>query len=52
MSASRPVWLFDLDNTLHDATPHIFPHINRAMTAYVAEALGVAPGHYFVAELR
>ena len=35
------VWLFDLDNTLHNATPHIFPHISRGMTAYVAEALGV-----------
>jgi putative hydrolase of the HAD superfamily len=34
--ASGRVWLFDLDNTLHDADPHIFPHINRAMTAYVA----------------
>ncbi|MCL2656601.1 MAG: pyrimidine 5'-nucleotidase [Betaproteobacteria bacterium] len=29
------VWLFDLDNTLHDASPHIFPHINRSMTAYL-----------------
>ena len=28
-------WIFDLDNTLHDATPHIFPHINRSMTAYL-----------------
>jgi putative hydrolase of the HAD superfamily len=35
------VWLFDLDNTLHDATPHIFPHINRAMAAYIREHLGV-----------
>lgn len=40
--ASSRVWLFDLDNTLHDATPHIFPHINRSMTAYVAEALGLS----------
>jgi len=40
---SDPVWLFDLDNTLHDATPHIFPHINRAMTAYLADALGLPP---------
>ena len=39
---NQPVWLFDLDNTLHDATPHIFPHINRSMTAYVAEALGLS----------
>jgi putative hydrolase of the HAD superfamily len=28
-------WIFDLDNTLHNATPHIFPHINRAMTEYL-----------------
>lgn len=35
------VWLFDLDNTLHDADPHIFPHINRAMTAYVAQQAGL-----------
>jgi putative hydrolase of the HAD superfamily len=34
-------WLFDLDNTLHDANPHIFPHINRSMTAYVMAELGV-----------
>jgi putative hydrolase of the HAD superfamily len=32
-------WIFDLDNTLHDATPHIFPHINRSMTAYLKEHL-------------
>src|SRR5574339_429060 len=34
-------WIFDLDNTLHDATPHIFPHINRAMTAYMQAHLGL-----------
>jgi len=32
-------WIFDLDNTLHNATPHIFPHINRSMTAYLQEYL-------------
>lgn len=36
-----PVWLFDLDNTLHDASPHIFPHINRSMTAYLERHLDV-----------
>jgi putative hydrolase of the HAD superfamily len=36
---SERVWIFDLDNTLHNATPHIFPHINRSMTAYVQEHL-------------
>ena len=39
---SRLVWIFDLDNTLHNATPHIFPHINRSMTAYVQRELGVS----------
>lgn len=37
----RRVWLFDLDNTLHDATPHIFPHINRSMRQYIERHLGV-----------
>ena len=41
MAARSKVWIFDLDNTLHDARPHIFPHINRSMTAYVAGLLGV-----------
>lgn len=36
-----PVWLFDLDNTLHRASHAIFPRINRAMTAYIEEKLGV-----------
>ena len=31
------VWLFDLDNTLHNATPHIFPHINRSMRQYIEQ---------------
>ncbi|HEX6007837.1 MAG TPA: pyrimidine 5'-nucleotidase [Burkholderiales bacterium] len=34
-------WIFDLDNTLHNAAPHIFPHINRAMTAYLQTHLGL-----------
>ncbi len=38
MMESR-VWIFDLDNTLHDAMPHIFPHINRSMTAYLQQHL-------------
>lgn len=41
--AQAPVWLFDLDNTLHDASAHIFPHINRSMTAYLQEHLGLGP---------
>lgn len=38
---SRRVWLFDLDNTLHDANPHIFPAMSQAMLDYVAEKVGV-----------
>jgi len=37
----RRAWIFDLDNTLHNAGPHIFPHINRAMTAYLQAHLGL-----------
>ncbi len=37
----HPVWLFDLDNTLHNASPHIFPHINRSMTAYLMRHLAL-----------
>ena len=40
--AVRPLaWLFDLDNTLHNASPHIFPHINRSMTEYIMRELKV-----------
>jgi len=41
-SSADPTWIFDLDNTLHDANPHIFPHINRSMTAYLETHLGLA----------
>jgi putative hydrolase of the HAD superfamily len=39
----RRVWLFDLDNTLHDASSAVFADVNRSMTGYIAEhlALGV-----------
>ncbi len=33
------VWLFDLDNTLHDAGHAIFPAINRNMNALIARVL-------------
>jgi putative hydrolase of the HAD superfamily len=36
---TRATWVFDLDNTLHNASPHIFPHINRSMTAYLQKHL-------------
>jgi len=36
-----PVWLLDLDNTLHDAGTHIMPRVNREMTQWVAKHLAV-----------
>jgi len=41
VSAAPRTWIFDLDNTLHNASPHIFPHINRAMTQYLQTELGL-----------
>jgi putative hydrolase of the HAD superfamily len=35
-----PLWLFDLDNTLHNASHAIFPAINANMNAYMAKVLG------------
>ena len=40
-SRNARTWLFDLDNTLHNASPHIFPHISRAMMAYMCEHLEI-----------
>jgi putative hydrolase of the HAD superfamily len=37
----KRAWIFDLDNTLHNARPHIFPHINALMTQYLQSALGL-----------
>lgn len=38
---ARRVWLFDLDNTLHDASHAAFGATNEAMNAYIIEHLGV-----------
>lgn len=37
----QPLWLFDLDNTLHDTSHRIFAAINLGMTAAVMESLDV-----------
>ena len=42
MDVTSRVWIFDLDDTLHHATPAVFPHINRSMTAYVAAQLDIS----------
>lgn len=39
------VWLFDLDNTLHDASHAVFARLNTSMTEFVARELDVAPEH-------
>ncbi|CWN42345.1 pyrimidine 5'-nucleotidase [Neisseria meningitidis] len=39
MQENPTVWLFDLDNTLHNADAGIFHLINRAMTRYMAHRL-------------
>lgn len=36
---AKPIWLFDLDNTLHDASHAIFPAINANMNVYIAKVL-------------
>jgi putative hydrolase of the HAD superfamily len=33
--------VFDLDNTLHNAGAHIFPHMNQAMTQYLQDYLNL-----------
>ncbi len=35
------VWLFDLDNTLHDAGAWIFGQMNDTMQAYVVQTMGI-----------
>jgi putative hydrolase of the HAD superfamily len=39
---AKTVWLFDLDNTLHNASQHIFPRINVAMTQFVSHKLNLS----------
>jgi putative hydrolase of the HAD superfamily len=41
---SPPVWLFDLDNTLHDASLAAFGPTNEAMNDYIATHLGLPRG--------
>jgi pyrimidine 5'-nucleotidase len=50
--AGSPVWLFDLDNTLHHASHAIFPAINTAMTRYIVDALSVDTAEADLLRLR
>ncbi|MGS0742109.1 pyrimidine 5'-nucleotidase [Glaciimonas sp. GG7] len=38
---TTPLWLFDLDNTLHNASYAFFPAINDNMNRFIAGVLGV-----------
>ncbi|HXE20350.1 MAG TPA: pyrimidine 5'-nucleotidase [Castellaniella sp.] len=42
LAPDAPVWLFDLDNTLHDASHRIFRVIDQRMGHAVAQALGLS----------
>lgn len=41
LPASRRVWIFDLDNTLHDARPYFFPEMHVQMNRWLRENLGL-----------
>jgi putative hydrolase of the HAD superfamily len=38
---SRRVWIFDLDNTLHDALPEIFPSMHEQMNAWLRRRFNI-----------
>lgn len=37
----EPIWLFDLDNTLHDASSAVFWRLNESMTDYIEQHLSL-----------
>mgnify|MGYP001268372457 CR=1 FL=1 len=39
--SSGNVWIFDLDNTLHDASHYAFSQMNSLMTDFIIQELGV-----------
>ena len=41
LAPSRRVWIFDLDNTLHDASARIFPSMHEQINAYLRRQFGV-----------
>ena len=41
LAPSRRVWIFDLDNTLHDATAAIFPSMHLQINAFLKRQFGV-----------
>lgn len=49
-AVTQPTWIFDLDNTLHDADHGVFPHIDRMMTRFMMDKLGI--GEHEASTLR
>ena len=43
LNRARTVWLFDLDDTLHDANTASMPQIRDAMGDYIEQQLGCSP---------
>jgi putative hydrolase of the HAD superfamily len=41
LAPSRRVWIFDLDNTLHDATAAIFPSMHEQINAFLRRQFGI-----------
>ncbi len=41
MRGAATVWLFDLDDTLHDAATASMPHLHDSMNAYIQDELGL-----------
>jgi putative hydrolase of the HAD superfamily len=35
------IWIFDLDDTLHNASAHIFPVMNQSMTQYIMDHMAL-----------
>jgi putative hydrolase of the HAD superfamily len=38
----KKIWIFDLDDTLHNASAHIFPVMNQTMTQYIMDHLDLS----------
>lgn len=37
--SNRKIWIFDLDDTLHNASAHIFPEMHQLMVNYIMDKL-------------
>jgi putative hydrolase of the HAD superfamily len=38
---TKKIWIFDLDDTLHNASAHIFPEMHQLMVTYIMDALSL-----------